>query len=855
MADKTCTICGSTWAATYRKDKETKETICGSCYNRRAKELLAQGYDKAALKALAPAKEPASTTPTEASKAAPKVLNDAAAPSSASNSTPKESKDSVPFPKANSQENADSDKVFDRFRMWMIVKQAKPEGTAKDYVRAVTQNFRRFNRSWEAMATEEFRIWVKVDPDTGKKSHANLTTGLKWWQSYYLTEVKTSASNGSAAARKENASKPAAAATASSTKPDAKAEAKADTKAGTVEDTKVNAKADVKVEVKPEVGAETKADVKADVKSDVKEDAKAEVKPDGKPENRSKNDLKEEPGEEKSEEDQKISDEIERMLSGMDTNVELKEKKHKKHHSDAPSADPELTSEQIAEMSTLEIDSETEYPDLDISDAPEKVRVEGSGRKAIDGLYHLIPKSARGRPSYIAFLDKKAMYLFWNKKKWMIGSDYGSSRNVASVKDEELTTPCEPYPSAWKVFSKETHEYLKMMSLRVIDVALSPLPDGREKLPSQLDEPRLLGGLGTGERKRRAEDAPKLSGEDGGELPIKAKKQKVAKTPESKKSDGADKVASGKGDSAPAKLGAKKDAPPKGATGTAKPDGAGKADTTAKSDEEEAPESEISSSSEESETEESSESSSSESGSEEASPKPAAQENRKAATPATPPTPPPKPLTEEEKRKAAAEKAEAFESRLRAQVARLAPEAVPKYLLRLKESMHKKGTKLEDIAGGEDKVKEIFERLLKTCGPKEDSKPKTATNNPVAPKKDGLAQPVTPPEVHSRQDNEPHHRQFPQKRSALKKPYAPRTKQARHISYTDIVRRESLTMEVAITCYRGEPLWVSMPGAVVVCDSCDRGVPQTMGSLQGAPGHSQFAQDRFICNPCLGISY
>jgi len=47
-------------------------------------------------------------------------------------------------------------------------------------------------------------------------------------------------------------------------------------------------------------------------------------------------------------------------------------------------------------------------------------------------------------------------------------------------------------------------------------------------------------------------------------------------------------------------------------------------------------------------------------------------------------------------------------------------------------------------------------------------------------------------------------------------------------------------------------LWFRMPGAVVYCDSCEKGVPQSMGSLQGAPNQSQFAQNKFICSDCMG---
>jgi len=53
--------------------------------------------------------------------------------------------------------------------------------------------------------------------------------------------------------------------------------------------------------------------------------------------------------------------------------------------------------------------------------------------------------------------------------------------------------------------------------------------------------------------------------------------------------------------------------------------------------------------------------------------------------------------------------------------------------------------------------------------------------------------------------------------------------------------------------YLGSQLWFIQPGSVVHCDECDRPVSQVQGSLQGAPGKSQFAQNKFVCSECLGL--
>ena len=58
---------------------------------------------------------------------------------------------------------------------------------------------------------------------------------------------------------------------------------------------------------------------------------------------------------------------------------------------------------------------------------------------------------------------------------------------------------------------------------------------------------------------------------------------------------------------------------------------------------------------------------------------------------------------------------------------------------------------------------------------------------------------------------------------------------------------------VPITSYRnaGETLWYPSPGSTVMCDACERRVPQASGALLGAPGRSQFAQCEFRCMECM----
>jgi hypothetical protein len=47
-----------------------------------------------------------------------------------------------------------------------------------------------------------------------------------------------------------------------------------------------------------------------------------------------------------------------------------------------------------------------------------------------------------------------------------------------------------------------------------------------------------------------------------------------------------------------------------------------------------------------------------------------------------------------------------------------------------------------------------------------------------------------------------------------------------------------------------EQLWFVQPGQIVECDRCGNRTPQHGGSLQGASGRSQFAQNEFVCHSC-----
>lgn len=110
--------------------------------------------------------------------------------------------------------------------------------------------------------------------------------------------------------------------------------------------------------------------------------------------------------------------------------------------------------------------------------------------------------------------------------------------------------------------------------------------------------------------------------------------------------------------------------------------------------------------------------------------------------------------------------------------------------------------------------------------------------------------PMTPPEMPKTlaPGAMPHRGPAP-RRSALKKSGAHHRNHTRRIRYANAGELVNL---LGVQSYRDclPQLWYISPGALVLCDGCQKEVPQAMGSMQGAPGQSQFAQNRFICCEC-----
>mmetsp|Transcript_71486 Transcript_71486/g.209523 ORF Transcript_71486/g.209523 Transcript_71486/m.209523 type:complete len:435 (+) Transcript_71486:175-1479(+) len=143
------------------------------------------------------------------------------------------------------------------------------------------------------------------------------------------------------------------------------------------------------------------------------------------------------------------------------------------------------------DLSTPAVETDTEYPAVDLETAPRKLHVQSSGSSKLDGSYWRMAGPSRGRPCYAKWTEKKPMYLFWNRK-WFIGWDFGSAKSYAQLKDAGVLCPCEPYPKVWKVLDKHERkekpgggvdddpakgkrQYSDNLAMRVIDAAVLEL--------------------------------------------------------------------------------------------------------------------------------------------------------------------------------------------------------------------------------------------------------------------------------------------------------------------------------------------------------------------------------------------
>jgi len=178
-----------------------------------------------------------------------------------------------------------------------------------------------------------------------------------------------------------------------------------------------------------------------------------------------------------------------------------------------------------------------------------------------------------------------------------------------------------------------------------------------------------------------------------------------------------------------------------------------------------------------------------------------------------------------------------------------------KKILLIADMLTKRADSLKVVAGiTPDMAVSIIANLQKDFG----TVVKKAPREPGAPPPKHLlvkaeagrldGQPSTPPDGPAGV-NDPQHRTATVPRGVLKRRGKKGNPDIRMSTLADLPAIET----IQIVSYRtsGDTLWFQAPGSTVNCDRCERGVAQSMGALQGAPGHSQFAQDEFLCSDCI----
>ena len=468
----------------------------------------------------------------------------------------------------------------------------------------------------------------------------------------------------------------------------------------------------------------------------------------------------------------------------------------------------------------VSVQSDTEYDEVAGTIGPHVIVVESSGNSKLDGRYDRLPKPSRGRPAYFMKKKEKEMFLYW-LKGWKISSDFGSTKSFARIKDVPGLMDCvEPYPHCWQVYDKESTKYHRVVAMRVFDGAA-------ESSQLQLPEPLFEAQSSTKESATASGDPADVAATE----PRKKAKKEKKEAKESKKDEAA------KEDEAP------KEDKDKAVVKTEEAESAAAEDKAEKKEEtiekEEAASSQSDSSSEEKSESESQSPSSDDEGKkggdgEESANKVCAScgysnpaevnfcgKCGKSLDPAEI-----KRLEKEAERK---QKADVFRKKLHGELDKVTatgqPKAIEAKLDQIKKMMEDRKKALFEAAGF---TVEGLKSLL-----------------------DELERDYLPPEREEEPSSEPIHRSANPDRSVLKPRGAPKNKERRIVIAVDLQFNSSVA-EVPVASLRNDQeLWYQMPGSIVNCDHCGAGVPQSMGSLQGAAGQSQFAQCTFHCQECV----
>jgi len=444
--------------------------------------------------------------------------------------------------------------------------------------------------------------------------------------------------------------------------------------------------------------------------------------------------------------------------------------------------------------------------------------VKGSTTKG-DGVYKRMSERCRGRPAYemaAAADDKKAMYLYSVSGKWMVGTDLGSKKCYARVKDFGLPHPCEPYPASWEAVVKKAkevkekddkkREYQKVIGMRVIRTDA-----GEQTEPLQLDEGA---SRKRGVKRKSGATRPEVNGTVAADSSSPAPAAPVAGEDE---------------------LGPEED------------------DEEETSEEEEEQQAPAVSSDSDSDSEASS---SSDSASEPAKAAPAPAVDSKPAQGTNSQSP--------------QDMAELRRVRIMGQLKNVTD---PKEKLKMIQLVKDNYVKRQNGATpeSEEAAKAVYAMLaamMKEYMPKGGPPPKGPPPARLLEKMEAGAarSPRTQGEASGKgmqltsslalhRDNEELHNIPPPTRSALKRKGAPPLENNVRIQWQNMQidpAADPVAARYEVKSYKmNSELWFQMPGAHVTCDKCENSVPQSMGQLQGVQDGSQFAQNAFYCNDCL----
>lgn len=106
---------------------------------------------------------------------------------------------------------------------------------------------------------------------------------------------------------------------------------------------------------------------------------------------------------------------------------------------------------------------------------PGCVRVQGTGRVKLEGVYEQMEKPSEGMPCYMMSGNSQPVYLYWLKGKWKLGCILGSHKcfAVTDRHNSGVTNPCDR-SWMWKLYDKETGDYTAAPSTFQVVRAVKP---------------------------------------------------------------------------------------------------------------------------------------------------------------------------------------------------------------------------------------------------------------------------------------------------------------------------------------------------------------------------------------------